>query len=79
MSTILIVVVAALVVLALLVTFALASAAKRADRQDGDVGMLGALARLRSPSGKPFFGNRDSVSDFVETLDRAQDEVDRKE
>ncbi len=74
MSPLLVVLLVALAVIAVVVTFALASVAKRADRQDTEMGLLDALARLRSPSGKPFFANRESVSDFVETLDGARND-----
>lgn len=74
MSPVLIIILIALAAWAFVVTFALASVAKRADRQDSEMGLLDALARLRSPSGKPFFASRESVSDFVETLDGVRDD-----
>jgi hypothetical protein len=66
-----ILVIAAVVLLSMLLGVALVSAAKGADEQDQETGVLVKLAGVRSPSGRPFFGNPESVQDFVRTLDDA--------
>lgn len=65
------VVVVALVLLSILLGLALASAADGADEQHQEAGVLVKLAGVRSPSGRPFFGNPESVQDFVATMDEA--------
>lgn len=66
---ILIVAAVAVVVVSVLLGLALVSAADGADEQDQETGVLVKLAGVRSPSGRPFFGNPESVQDFVRTMD----------
>lgn len=64
----------AILVVSLLLGVALGAMANGADERDSKAGLLTALATVRSPSGRPFFANAESVQDFVKTLDDSQDE-----
>ncbi len=66
----------ALLLISLLLGLALGSMAYGADERDSKAGVLTALAAVRSPSGRPFFANADSVRDFVQTLDDSHEEQD---
>ena len=63
-----------LALLALVLGLALAAAADGADERDADAGVLAILARTRSPSGRPFFGSRESVQDLIGSLEEARRE-----
>ena len=67
------IVLAAFVVVGTLFVLALVFAAQGADEQDHESGVLATLATVRSPSGRPFFANSESVQDFVKTLDDSRD------
>ncbi len=64
------IIVAALAVLVALVALAVGTAASRSRRRESTRSseLLG-LAKLRSPSGKPFFPTDDSVLELAELLD----------
>jgi hypothetical protein len=67
-------IVIAVVVVSLLLGLALGTMAYGADERDSKAGVLTALAAVRSPSGRPFFPDEESVQDFVKTLDDSREE-----
>lgn len=67
-----------LLLLSLLLGLALGSMAYGADERDSKAGVLTALAAVRSPSGRPFFADAESVRDFVKTLDDTRAEQDSR-
>ena len=53
----------------LILMLAVAASSSRGRELAGDQGMLGRLARLRSPSGKPFFQRADAMWELSDSLD----------
>jgi hypothetical protein len=72
--TVLLAIIAIVAVLTVLLGLALMSAAKGADELDTETGVLATLASIRSPSGRPFFANGESMQDFVRTLEESRSE-----
>ncbi len=74
------IIVAALAVLGALVALAVGTAASRSRRRESTRSseLLG-LAKLRSPSGKPFFPTDDSVLELAELLDDVDERRRRRD